>query len=424
VQPPRRRRGRHRLRMAVVALLNAIAAAGGITFYVVRISRKPLDRGGNGIAGTVPAPANPVALDDRSPATTTTTTTTTTATTHPGTRPATVPVWTAARPAPPPGTPPLDDVGRALDNFVKAIAGRKGFLIDTSFDGDRLVREIQALGFLSDITDANRAAAAENLVRQLSRTFVDSPDLKFRAIDVRSLEPLRDPGEVIACVRALAGSGRVNYRFWMRQAATGWKIYDFETVDGGPRSSQAIAAAIAAGASALSAPAWAAYVPRFSAIYSLLAHKEFETARAEILKLDHAGFPPQYEAMRLTVKGMLYARTGEPAKALLLYDKAQSVRSDLPGLHLLRAGCYNALGQHEKALASARLHLDLFGDDAKAYVEIGRAYEGMGYPEVAVQAYERGLADDPGNDVNRRSLDRILHPPKPAEPEPEPQPEQ
>jgi tetratricopeptide (TPR) repeat protein len=127
--------------------------------------------------------------------------------------------------------------------------------------------------------------------------------------------------------------------------------------------------------------------------------------------------------MRLMTKGILCANAGDPATALVFYDNAQKVRADLPGLNLLRTSAYNALGQPERALTAARLHLDLFGDDAKAYTEIGRAYEKLGYPEVAAQAYERGIADDPLNDDNQKALDRLLNPPKPPDPEPQPGPQ-
>jgi hypothetical protein len=252
------------------------------------------------------------------------------------------------------------------------------------------------------------------MVGGVAAMFREHADMAFRALTVRSLEGVAGHAdEVVAYVRGLVGNRRLNYRFWLCRGPTGWKIYDFEDADGGPRCTQAAAAAVAAGASTLSAPGWSASAQRFTTINAALSHGDYDVAAREVLQLDGAGFPAQYEALRLVTRGMVSAHVGNPQAALVFYDKAEGVRSDLPGLHLLRAACFNVLGEPEKALASAKRHLDLFGEDARAYFEIGRAYERLGYPEVAEAAYQRGLNDDPGSRDNMRALDRLREPPMP-----------
>src|SRR5262249_40416632 len=75
---------------------------------------------------------------------------------------------------------------------------------------------------------------------------------------------------------------------------------------------------------------------------------------------------------------------------------------------LLRARAYNDLSRWGQAVEQARTYVDLLGDDAGAYLEMGIALAELGRPEAAAAAFRKGLGDDPDSVENLKELRPVL----------------
>ena len=106
------------------------------------------------------------------------------------------------------------------------------------------------------------------------------------------------------------------------------------------------------------------------------------------------------------MKGLVEIAQGNYDKGLAFYDQAEALHKDLPALHYLRAIAYNQSNRPEKAIASAQKYIELLGEDAGAYVEIGQACEKLNRKADAVAAYKKGQADDPENAEIKEGLKR------------------
>jgi predicted Zn-dependent protease len=147
--------------------------------------------------------------------------------------------------------------------------------------------------------------------------------------------------------------------------------------------------------------------------------KQFRTVATAILLGDFAaaekllnpppagGMPPQFLAARLFMQGTLAMGHDQYSEALGYFDRAESLRPDLPALPLLRAACYLRTGQPRKAIAAGEQYLALIGPNARTYAMIGTAYERLDQIPLALIAYRQGLADDPDNTTCREALTRL-----------------
>ena len=123
--------------------------------------------------------------------------------------------------------------------------------------------------------------------------------------------------------------------------------------------------------------------------------------------MEGAKFPPQLEALRLMMDGIVHVAHDDPQPALKMYDQAEALHPDMPVLHYLRAITYNKANEPEKAIAAANKYLELLGEDFNAYAEIGAAYEALDRPADAAAAYRNGLADEPQSTQLRDALKRV-----------------
>lgn len=125
-------------------------------------------------------------------------------------------------------------------------------------------------------------------------------------------------------------------------------------------------------------------------------------------ELEGVEFPPSIESARLMAIASALNYLQRYEEALDAADRAISVKSDLPRLHLVYAACHNGLKQYEKALENAEQYAELLGTEADYYVEVGDAYAGMGRTADAIVAYESGLTDDPQSLHNILGLMKVL----------------
>ncbi|KAJ2816795.1 Small glutamine-rich tetratricopeptide repeat-containing protein 2 [Coemansia erecta] len=91
--------------------------------------------------------------------------------------------------------------------------------------------------------------------------------------------------------------------------------------------------------------------------------------------------------------------------AIDAYTRAIDLVGDAPVYYGNRAAAYSQNGEHEKAVADAKKALEVDPSYSKGYSRLGLAHFGLGQFKEATEAYESGLALDPGNKVMLASLD-------------------
>ena len=135
--------------------------------------------------------------------------------------------------------------------------------------------------------------------------------------------------------------------------------------------------------------------PKLQEGFALMVQGDAEKALSIFRSLKNAGFPPILESLRLFCLSVCLGDTGEFPEAILAADKALALNPDMPIMHWLYAMCYNGLGEYDKALKHANEYAKLLGKDGSFYAEVGDAYLGLGEKDQALQAYRKGIADDP-----------------------------
>lgn len=89
--------------------------------------------------------------------------------------------------------------------------------------------------------------------------------------------------------------------------------------------------------------------------------------------------------------------------AITSYTEAISLAPN-PVYFSNRAAAWGALGEHGKAADDAQRAIDLDPNFVKGYSRLGHARFSLGEWDAAVQAYEDGLAIEPGNANIKQSL--------------------
>jgi tetratricopeptide (TPR) repeat protein len=77
-------------------------------------------------------------------------------------------------------------------------------------------------------------------------------------------------------------------------------------------------------------------------------------------------------------------------------------------VHYLQSQVYNRLNQLDKAAQHAHKFIELLGDDAEVYHELGQANQRLQRFPEAIEAYRKGLDDDPDHVGNLTGLCRSI----------------
>jgi tetratricopeptide (TPR) repeat protein len=304
----------------------------------------------------------------------------------------------------------------SLDIYTKAIAAEDWTKAADCFDTERMLREVQALGMLTNLNRRDEAGFATGVRRGLANSLSQPGNgLAVASVDVKLVKPLPDKTEAVVYLRAHHPLiGKLKYRWWVKKRGSQWRIYDIEDLDGGLRVSNTMAAAVGSGPAGSVAP-WVGEAKNLQGAYQALASNDLESAEEAVKKLESAGFPPPIQAQVIAIKGIIANRQEKPDEALKLFDQAQALHGDLPALNYQRAVAYNLKGEPDKALALARKYLDLLGDDADVWYIAGEALEALDREDEALEAYRKGHDDEPANVDNLTAIARILPPEKAKE---------
>src|SRR5439155_14964734 len=103
----------------------------------------------------------------------------------------------------------------------------------------------------------------------------------------------------------VANGAQTKMRLWVRKTpAAGWQIYDFEDLDGGIRISDFIAGGIAASAGG-GPPPWLQHAGNIKAVIQAAFAGHIPGAKSALAAMEAVSFPPQIDALRTMMKGLV-----------------------------------------------------------------------------------------------------------------------
>jgi tetratricopeptide (TPR) repeat protein len=223
--------------------------------------------------------------------------------------------------------------------------------------------------------------------------------LGYERFEIKRIEFSEDHGEAVVYLRGWTEDGiLMKSRWWIAKSGGAWKVYDFEDLTTCLRASDAGAAMLSMAMHDLPTAARVrAHMERLNAAIMAMVDGDMETARHSLGEISPSDLPGPMRAMWHFLSGSLAIGDGEWETALRHCDEAERLHPDLVGLHLLRAGIYNAQERHAEALREAETYLSILGGDADATFEQATALEGLGRDDEAMAAIRAGLDDDPGS---------------------------
>lgn len=292
----------------------------------------------------------------------------------------------------------LPGVQKLMDQYAAALRAKDANAVAALFDPRRMIDEIQAQG-ANNLPTRNKDQFAAGMMRGMANSMINNPALQYKKVEVRQFKPIAGKAEGAAYARGHMNNGaQSKMRMWVCKTGSGgtWRIYDFEDLDGGIRISDFVAGAMASSGNG-APPPWLGQAQNLQRVTQAAFSNDIPGAKSALAAMEGVAFPPQIDALRLMMKGVVSVAEGKHQQGLTLYDQAEAKHQDMPALNYLRSIAYNQSNQPEKAIAAAQKYIDLLGDDAGAYLEIGQAYERLGKKPEALAAYKKGQADSPND---------------------------
>lgn len=200
----------------------------------------------------------------------------------------------------------------------------------------------------------------------------------------------REDAVVFSQHRTAEGIG-MKMRWWVGRSGGKWKIYDFEDLEMGVRSSVSMAAVMDSAGKQGFAPRQAEALTAVSTAMGFLMQQQFDLAEQQILPTLDVPLPKAMAAWRLAQLAIVETSRTHWAEVLDLLDRAATFNPEMPLLPMLRAQALNGQGRFEEAAADARKYIaELGGDDHGSFL-LGTALAGMGKKPEAADAFREGL---------------------------------
>jgi tetratricopeptide (TPR) repeat protein len=300
-------------------------------------------------------------------------------------------------------------VAAFLDGLGAAWKSKDAKRLAAYIDFDRMFEEWRKAGALPPGLTARAEAALKAGAKTGFADVATQADslLVWGRPEIRHLKRLAGPGEVAVIVfhREQGLTGRM--RWWLKKHGAGWRVYDFESLEIGLRTSALVASLIPKDFGVV--PDWIKAGKEWPAkAGAALARGDLDTAERTLAGVSKYKFPPPLEAIRWLMTGALQLDRNKPAEALAALDKARSFNPDMPMLNLLSGTAFNQQGQYEKALDRLRAYADLLGEDSLTSFQLGFALAGLGRMREAAGAYRRSLDDNPDFPDALDGLRRVL----------------
>lgn len=278
-------------------------------------------------------------------------------------------------------------------------------------DMERMYQEVRRLGAYTGLSLKDERGVISGMGTGLSRSLAAQGDLiGYERFEIKhcKLNPQRD--EAVAYVRTWDSNGVGHkWRWWLKETAGRWRIYDFEDMSTCLRASNLMAATaeiIQRSPSLL--PRMQAQLENYRETARAIVAQDFDRARQLLGVLEPEALPREAQAVCAMFQAIVCMNDGRPLEALEACDRAEGLHSSMAILHVVRARVLNALGRHAEAKQAAETYIEELSGDADAYLHLGDALAGLGQRQPAAEAYRQGLDDDCNSVDNLFGLGQVL----------------
>jgi len=278
-----------------------------------------------------------------------------------------------------------------------------------AFNVERMLQEVRRFTGGPEIPRGKRASVVASLRRGLRDGFRDgSSAYGWERVEIKHIRGEDRRGEFVVYARHRDPDQGSSYiRWWVTKSRGPWRVYDFEFLLGGVRSS--VMMAVLAGEAKRGRHAWKGVLDEdLPQVIAAMGAGELDRADELFVKIHRASLPKEFEALFWMLTAALRIEQSRFKEALDCTAKAEARNPDMPLLLLFRASAFNGLGRFAEALPPIREYRKLFGADADSSVILGRAYVGLGKYHDACLAYREGLRDDPDSVANLTGLGVVL----------------
>jgi tetratricopeptide (TPR) repeat protein len=287
-----------------------------------------------------------------------------------------------------------------FDSLVRALGTDSKAAMADTLDCDGMCDELLRLGCLDPMTARDR----QSFVAGFKQGFLGKPGepavpVHWNHCEIRKVRPLRpDSSVVVVFLRVnIEQSVRSKQRWWLRKHDNSWQWFDMESLEEGIRISAIGAAAIPDGGKKA---AWVSSMRQLRELIAQSKQQDWAAVEKSCVELERIAFPPMLRALVLSFHGAASLGLWKLDAAENQLTQAERIFPDQPAVYLLQATLRNHQGQSDPALRYARKYLDLLGDDATAYHEMAIAYQALNQRDLAIDAFRKGLADDPDDTQN------------------------
>ena len=221
----------------------------------------------------------------------------------------------------------------------------------------------------------------------------------FESFEIRRIHPDEGRQRVIAYVRSRDKDGTTTKARWylIRRGET-WRAYDHEDLDANLRISSLLGLVLADGLSG-GILRWREVAQALGRLPTLILEERYDEAYALLQRAEAIELPAAFEALVQLALGAIEIDREELDSALERFDRAESLKADMPMLHYVRAVALNDSGRHAEALEHARRYVRRLDADAEVMVEMGRAQLGVGQQSEAIRSFEHALSHAPAADA-------------------------
>lgn len=321
----------------------------------------------------------------------------------------------------PASDPEIRAITASLDQLNAAMLKQDAAAISRVLDCERLGDELERLGAFDSLSISDKNKFVSGMRSGMLRTMIaQSPSACWSAHKVKKVVLSDDGREAVVYDLQSRGVGADNYlvkmRYWVRNTGAQWRIWDFEALEVGIRSSTAMASATLSAGPQMNpnSPALLAG-PQLSAATKAIRMQDWPKAEASLKNLDALALPPNLAAPVKMFWAMVCFRQGQYGDALKYCDLTEATGQDVPMVNEIRTHAYNALGRYDEALQSARKWEDALGGDRELYYAMGTALVHLKRPGEAADAFSKSLDEDPEGSGCLAELCKALPPGKKAE---------